>query len=70
LVVPKPKERKEVIEKMQNEIGHFGKSKTLIEAKRRFFWYEKIRLSKSWSELVINVKWLSNMVICNLELRK
>ncbi len=59
-----------MIEKMHNEIGHFRKSKTLIEAKRRFFWYEKIRLSKSWSELVINVEWLSNMVICNLELRK
>ncbi len=42
-----------MIEKMHNEIGHFGKSKTLVEAKRKFFWYEKIRLSKSWLELVI-----------------
>jgi hypothetical protein len=48
LVVPKPEERKEVIEKMHNEIRHFRKSKTLIEEKRRFFWYEKIRLSESW----------------------
>ncbi len=44
LVVPKLEERKEVIEKMHNEIRHFGKLETLIEAKRIFFWYEKIRL--------------------------
>jgi hypothetical protein len=42
LVVPMFIERKVLIEKIHEEIGHFGEVWTLDEIKERFFWHDRI----------------------------
>jgi len=37
LVVPKSAERKSLIKKVHQEIGHFGEMRTLVEVKKSFF---------------------------------
>jgi hypothetical protein len=40
LVVPKSEERIGIIKQMQDEIGHFGESKTLAKVKKRYFLHD------------------------------
>jgi hypothetical protein len=42
LVVPKPKERKELVKDIHEEIRHFGEGRTLAKVKKKFFWHDKI----------------------------
>jgi hypothetical protein len=37
LVVPKPKECKQIIVDLHDEIGHFGEGRTLAEMNKRYF---------------------------------
>ncbi len=39
LFVPKPKERMGLIIQMHEDLGHFGKQRTLAEICRKYFWH-------------------------------
>jgi hypothetical protein len=55
LVVPRPAECKMLIEKIHEEIGHFGATRTLVEVKKRFFWHDRTEVSRNSSVLVTSV---------------
>jgi hypothetical protein len=48
LVVPKLEERRIVIEKIHEEIGHFGESQTFEEITKHFFWHDKFELVRAF----------------------
>jgi hypothetical protein len=48
LVVPKPAKQKMLIEKIHEEIRHFGEMRTLAEVKKRFFWHDKTESIKKF----------------------
>jgi hypothetical protein len=41
LLVPKPKERMPLVIQMHEDLGHFGKQKTLAKICRRYFWHNR-----------------------------
>ncbi len=52
LVVPtRPIEWRMLIEKIHEEIGHFGEMWTLVEVKKRFFWHDKIKSVKKFIKI-------------------
>jgi len=55
LVVPRPAERKMLIEKIHEEIRHFGATWTLVEVKKRFFWHDRTKVSRNSLVLVTSV---------------
>jgi hypothetical protein len=61
LVIPKLVERKSLIEKVHQEIGHFGEMKTLDEIKKHFFGIIELNLLRHLARFVKNVKWLNNL---------
>ncbi len=48
LVIPKLTERKSLIEKVHQEIGHFGEMKTLAKILKQFFWHDRIESIKTF----------------------
>jgi hypothetical protein len=44
-----------LIEKIHEEIGHFGATRTLVEVKKRFFWHDRTEVSRNSSVLVTSV---------------
>jgi hypothetical protein len=40
-----------LIEKIHEEIGHFGEMWTLVEVKKRFFWHDKIKSVKKFIKI-------------------
>ncbi len=48
LVVPRLAKRRMLIEKIHEQIGHFGAMQTLAEVKKRFFWHDKIKVVKKF----------------------
>jgi hypothetical protein len=55
MVVPKHVEHKMLIEKIHEEIGHFGAMWTFAEVKKRFFCMTQLKLSRNSSRLVKSV---------------
>jgi hypothetical protein len=41
LVVPKPKERKGIVNNIHAKIGHFSEQRILAEVKKRYFWHDR-----------------------------
>jgi len=39
LLVPRPKERLPLVRQMHEDLGHFGKQRTLAEIRQRYFWH-------------------------------
>ncbi len=48
LVILKLVERKSLIKKVHQEIGHFGEMKTLAEIKKWFFWHDRTKFVKTF----------------------
>jgi len=48
LVVPKPEERRTMIEKIHEEIGHFGELWALEEVTKHFFWHDRTKYVKAF----------------------
>jgi hypothetical protein len=48
LVVLKLIKRKMLIEKIHEEIRHFGAMRTFVEVKKRFFWHDKTNAIKKF----------------------
>jgi hypothetical protein len=55
LVVPRPIEWRMLIEKIHEEIGHFGEMRTIAKMKKGSFSMTKLSLSKNSSGFVKNV---------------
>lgn len=70
LVIPKLVERKSLIEKVHQEIGHFGEMKTLDEIKKHFFGIIELNLLRHLARFVKNVKWLNNLEKWDLVLKR
>jgi hypothetical protein len=78
LVIPKPIEKRTVIEKIHEEIGHFGESWTLVEVKKRFFWHDRTKSIKTFVktcnkcqlarqfDMRFGVEKMKNITICDL----
>ncbi len=49
-MVLRPVERKMLIEKIHEEIRHFGAMWTHIEVRKRFFWHDKTKVVKKFIE--------------------
>jgi len=47
-VVPRPTEPRMLIEKIHEEIGHFGAMRTLVKVKKRLFWHDRIEAIKKF----------------------
>jgi len=47
-MVPKPKDRSEIIEKMHKKIGHFGEARTLSKIKQWFLWHDRTNFVKEF----------------------
>jgi transposase InsO family protein len=68
-----------LIEKIHEEIGHFGEMRTLVEVKKRFFWHDKIefikkfiktcekcQLAKQSGNMRSSIEEMKSIPICNL----
>jgi hypothetical protein len=78
LVVPRPAEWRMLIEKIHEDIGHFGEM-PLAEVKKRFFWHdrieyvkklvkicEKCQLAMQHGNMTSGIEERKNIPICNL----
>jgi len=43
LLVPKPEERMTLVIQMHEDLGHFGKQRTLVEICRKYFWHNRTK---------------------------
>ncbi len=79
LVVPRPIERRMLIDKIHEEIGHFGEMRTLAEVKKRFFWHDKVesikkfiricekcQLVRQYGNMNFGIEEMKNILICDL----
>ncbi len=79
LVVPKLIERRMLIEKIHEEIKHFGAMWTLAKVKKRFFWHDRIeavkkfisacdkcQLAKQSGNMRSSIEEMKNIPICDL----
>jgi hypothetical protein len=46
MVVPRLEKRKKLIEKIHEEIGHFGEMRTFTKVKKRLFWHDRPEFDK------------------------
>jgi hypothetical protein len=61
MVILKPTKRRMLIEKIHEEIKHFGAVRTLAKVNKRFFLHEKIEVIKKFFRACEKVNYLSNM---------
>ncbi len=54
-VVPRLTKWKMLIEKIHEEIGHFGEMRTLDRVEKRFFWHDRIEFVKKFIKIVKSV---------------
>jgi hypothetical protein len=47
-MVPKPKDKSQIIEKMHNEISHFGKARNFSKIKQQFFLHDRTNFIKKF----------------------
>jgi len=79
LVVPKPEERHVLVKNIHKEIGHFNEGRTLVEAKKRFFWLDRTKylrmvvrqcqccqLAKSSGNIRFNIEEMKSIPVCDL----
>jgi len=79
LMVPKPKDRSQIIKKMHKEIGHFGEARTLSKIKQWFLWHDrtdsvkefvktcdKCQLTKQIGNLRSSVEGMKSILVCDL----
>jgi hypothetical protein len=52
LVVPRLAEHSMLIEKIHEEIGHFGAMQTFTKVKKRFFWHDRTKAVKKFIRAV------------------
>ncbi len=79
LVVLKLAERRMLIEKIHEEIRHFGAMQTFVEVKKKLFWHDKIeaikkfikacekcQLAKQYGNMRFGIEEMKSFLICNL----
>jgi len=47
-MVPKPKDKSQIIKKMHNEISHFGKARNFSKIKQQFFLHDRTNFIKEF----------------------
>jgi hypothetical protein len=79
LVIPTPIEKRTIIEKIHEEIGHFGESWTLVEVKKRLFWHDRTKSIKTFVktcnkcqlarqfDMKFGVEKMKSITLCDLE---
>jgi hypothetical protein len=78
-VVLRPAKPRMLIEKIHEEIGHFGAMLTFVKVKKRFLWhdrieaikkfiraYEKCQLAKQSRNMKSSIQEMKSLVICDL----
>jgi hypothetical protein len=79
LVIPKLAKHRMLIEKIHEEIGHFGAMWTFAKVKKRFFWHDKTKvvkkfinacdkcqLAKQYENMRSSIKEMKSIPICDL----